>query len=289
MNPFMTAYKNNFITAARAGGSAYILLCALISVAQNPGSTDMRFSVATYMIIFGCLLSLPILAYKYIMDKNLGLRKNPASGDTEKIFTAVDREKAESLSEVSDPKANMSILEPGVNPLHEERKEMMPAPEIQEGGSSTHTSLIAGSASAGLENPNTSRNRYRSTFKIFGWKLYSGIVNDTVNDFMATISVVLVKDKWHEEMPWLRKTVPYMLTVGWVNFNTWGMVTALLPFAMSNISSNSGSGNLAIAYEVAAVLLVLGYLCVYVCMYVFICIYVCGVIVLYNNDLRRFE
>ena len=79
---------------------------------------------------------------------------------------------------------------------------MMPAPEIQEGGSSTQTSLIAGSASAGLKNPNTSRNRYRyrSTFKIFGWKLYSGIVNDTVNDFMTTISVVLVKDKWHKEI-----------------------------------------------------------------------------------------
>lgn len=278
MNPFMTAYKNNFITAARAGGSAYILLCALISVAQNPGSTNMRFSVSTYMIIFGCLLSPPILAYKYITDNKLGLRDHSQEvGEEEQ-----DKEKSESRittlsSDEVNSKATASFLELGVNPLHEERKEGGgTTPEVEGGGSPTQTSLISGSAGVGDDFNNiptsrgsSSRSRDRETlFEICGCKIYSGIVNDMVNDFMATVSIMLVRDKWHEEMPWLRRTVPYMLTVGWVNFNTWGMVTALLPFAMSNISSGGGSSNLAIAYEVAAVLLVLGYSFDYLSMYV---------------------
>lgn len=290
MNPFMTAYKNNFITAARAGGSAYILLCALISVAQNPGSTNMRFSVATYMIIFGCLLSPPILAYKYITDNHLGLRDNshtsPDAGEGELELDHKEKSESSEISPEVNSKATASFLELGVNPLHTTATE---GEGGGRGGSPTQTSLIAGSAGMGdgfhssstsTSTSRRSRDDRETYFVVFGCRLYSGIVNDTVNDFMAAVSAALVRDKWHEEMPWLRRTVPYMLTVGWVNFNTWGMVTALLPFAMSNISSGSGSSNLAIAYEVAAVLLVLGILMlISICMHVVVVIVVVVVVV----------
>jgi hypothetical protein len=49
-----------------------------------------------------------------------------------------------------------------------------------------------------------------------------------------------------------------MMTVGWVNFNTWGIIVAMMPFAISAVSAGNGSQNLAIAYELGAVLLVCG-------------------------------
>ena len=239
----MTGYKNNFITAARSGGSAYILLCAVISVAQDPGSDDMRFSVSTYMIIFGCLLSLPIFAYKYIIDNNCGLRESNSS--SEKTFTTVEIMESSSPSssgksiEISSLKVKTDYSE-DVNPLHEDTKE-----NFTEAVSPSQKALIG-------------TNNKRKGILFLGVYMYSGMINDWVNRMMASFAAIVVSDKRHSEMPWLRKTVPYMLTVGWVNFNTWGMVTALLPFAMSNASTGSGSSNLAIAYELAAVLLVMG-------------------------------
>ena len=46
--------------------------------------------------------------------------------------------------------------------------------------------------------------------------------------------------------------------MGWVDFNTWGMLSALIPFAMANVSAHGGAENLATAYEMGAVCLVLG-------------------------------
>jgi hypothetical protein len=58
--------------------------------------------------------------------------------------------------------------------------------------------------------------------------------------------------------PWLKRAIPYMLTVGWVDFNTWGIISAVTPFAIAHASSGTGSQNLSIAYQVAAVALTLG-------------------------------
>jgi len=223
MNPFMTAYRNNFISAARSGGSAYILLCAIVSVAQNPGASNMRFSVATYMTIFGVLLSLPICAYQVVVHYKLGLRENAQ------------------ISSEQSPKTCSVELFGG------EKKDLNPLHKPFEGMESN--SIVESTELSSLVVQPNNRN--------------DDIIQMVLNDFMEKLSVHLVPAKWHESMPWLRRTVPYMLTVGWVNFNTWGMVTALLPFAMSNVSQGSGSNNLAIAYETGAVLLVLGILFFY--------------------------
>ena len=94
MNPFMTSFKNNYISAARSGGSGYILLCALVALAQDPGSDNMRFSVTVFMSIFGILLCLPILGYIYITRYKIGLREQ-----VKKIYEL-------ELSHVSDPIKN---------------------------------------------------------------------------------------------------------------------------------------------------------------------------------------
>eukprot|EP01034_Spumella_vulgaris_P027255 gene27255-33947_t len=79
-----------------------------------------------------------------------------------------------------------------------------------------------------------------------------------LNPYMESFAACVVPNSVHKTRPWLRATVPYMMTVGWVNFNTWGIIVAIMPFAISAVSPGNGSYNLAIAYELGAVLLVCG-------------------------------
>jgi hypothetical protein len=71
----MNSYENDFISAARSGGSGTILLVALISIAQDPGSDDIRFSPRIFFVIVGLILILPIIAYRFIIKHNLGLKQ----------------------------------------------------------------------------------------------------------------------------------------------------------------------------------------------------------------------
>jgi hypothetical protein len=76
-----------------------------------------------------------------------------------------------------------------------------------------------------------------------------------------------------ENHPWYVRTLPYCAVVGFVNMNTWGMGTALAPFAFNNAvapmssslaveagsgAGSSGTAHLALAYEFGAIMLVLG-------------------------------
>lgn len=59
--------------------------------------------------------------------------------------------------------------------------------------------------------------------------------------------------------PWFKFTLPYALSIGWVNFNTWGMLSAVTPFAMNHAAVNvSEFLLLALAYEFGSFALVLG-------------------------------
>ena len=71
----MNSYENDFISAARSGGSGTILLIALLSIAQDPGSDDIRFSPRIFFVIVGLILILPIIAYRFIIKHNLGLKQ----------------------------------------------------------------------------------------------------------------------------------------------------------------------------------------------------------------------
>ena len=77
MNPFLMQFENNFITASRSGGSGAILLTAVVAIIQSPGRNE-RFDSGVYLTVFGCLLSLPIFAYRYIVKYKLGVREERA-------------------------------------------------------------------------------------------------------------------------------------------------------------------------------------------------------------------
>lgn len=78
-----------------------------------------------------------------------------------------------------------------------------------------------------------------------------------------------VSDHYHENsvlicvnttnVPWIHYTLPYALSIGFVNFNTWGMLSALTPFAMHHAANGvSDSFLLALCYEIGCFTLVAG-------------------------------
>ena len=61
------------------------------------------------------------------------------------------------------------------------------------------------------------------------------------------------------QVPWIHYTLPYALSIGFVNFNTWGMLSALTPFAMHHAAVGvSDSFLLALCYEIGCFTLVAG-------------------------------
>jgi hypothetical protein len=190
MNPFMTRFQNSYISAARAGGSSLILLCALVSIIQNPGGST-TFSPRIFILIFAVILIFPYFAYKTILNEKIGLKENYIEHE--------DSTSTNPLRDDSDCR--------GVELHGSESSKNIPDQESDQ-----------------LINPNEACSPI---------------------SFMQT--------------EWFRKCVPHMLTVAWINFHTWGMLSAVTPFAMENAAlDNKGSYYLAIAYQLAAASLVFG-------------------------------
>jgi hypothetical protein len=80
MNPFLTRYKDDFITASRSGGSMCIVLTAVLAAIQNPGSRTPHFSPTFYLLIVAIMLSFPILAFVHIIRFKIGLRNEDVIG-----------------------------------------------------------------------------------------------------------------------------------------------------------------------------------------------------------------
>ena len=73
ITPWLMRYRRNLISATRGGGSFAVLLCGVVAHFQHPDQTPPVFSAETYLCIFGCLLVLPLFAYRAIMQLNVGL------------------------------------------------------------------------------------------------------------------------------------------------------------------------------------------------------------------------
>lgn len=212
MSPFLMSYEKDMISAARAGGSALILLTALIAVAQSPGSVN-RISVSVYMVIFGIILSFPIFAYYYIIKTNIGLRRQG----------------------VEPPAFEMSNFNDETdNPMNDESID----------------DLVSSFKSA---SP-TTHNEVTTESLELDYDSNKSIIDRNINLFLT----IIIPQGVQKSYPWLVKCTPYMLTVAWIDFNNFGVLSAALPFAIANCSRGSGSANLAIAYEVGAFCLVSG-------------------------------
>lgn len=304
LNPFLTYFENDYISAANCGGSVGIVLTALVGLAQNPGSEHERFSTEVFFIIFFCLLASSIIAFYYIVFNNIGLRDpqiSPFSGlkppesnieggilvystrssvasfvvlaplieakaDSNIVVNAQGEMeitnsmssksfKCNSLKSFKDNSANCatsdtitpSTITPetdmGVSP------ESLATPPI---GEADFEAVMATTESPRVDVEDQRAERASDHDEAEARSCWDA---DAVSDCLIRH---LLPCAFVDSVPWLRQALPYMLTVGWVDFNTWGMISALIPFAIANVSEYGGAGNLAIAFEAGAVALVLG-------------------------------
>jgi hypothetical protein len=209
MQPFMTYFKTDFISAARAGGSGCMVLTALVSIAQDPGTSTQHFSVAVYFVIFGVILTLSLVAYFFITHNKLGL-KDAHVTPLEISSSAVKQTRSSDLS---------------IDNIYaKDKKDFL---------------------SENMTRHQTGQITFAASRK----------VADTI---MSSLMDSLIPEAWFEAYPWLRVTLPYLLTVAWIDFNTWGMLSAVGPFAMYNTSYNGGALNLAVALEMGSFALFFG-------------------------------
>ena len=279
----MTSYENNFISAARSGGSAYVLLCSTIAAAQSPGARYQRFSAEVYLVIMGCILALAPLAYFAIERNQLGLR---ADVDSSKI--------SEATSEVEQEGRQVEKGECGVedqiNPMvASSTNYSVEASAAATGKKESATASSAGGAGAGvigrsarfeIEEPGAAQDAEVTVgaekhddsavvsteviidLKACGlWRPYFLVdLENYIEGIMRRVSCFIIWDSLAVKYPWARRAVPYILLLAWCNFNTWGVTSAIFPFAVFNAygGSSSAAGILGIGYQVGGVCLVLG-------------------------------
>jgi hypothetical protein len=346
MNPFLTNYQNDFISASRTGGSACILLSAMLALIQSPGSVDStRFTPHAYMLTFAVILSFPIFSYRHIVRNGIGLRSGVFLHDCVSRADLFDLEAIEGAGgggssgsgngsgTTSDTKGGMIRMSQmggraaegasadaygspayttrrqrtgtmdsvGVNvgldidsdtperhgsssgTVHPRRRTRDDSDDINSSsssnggsGSRTRSRSPAGSRTightAGLPHP--SHNPSLDSYGDSSYHRGLGLGADTQGDGDASDASVdthpysrsrrasalcdllaaWLPRSLTNHYPWLVNALPLCLVVGVVNFNTWGMITALSPFAFSNASFDvsGGAASLALAYELGA-------------------------------------
>lgn len=183
------------------------------------------------MIIFGILLAFAIPAYYYIVHFDIGKRGEQKNDHLVASF----RRSPCSASSISVSDGPLQI---NLNPMVESgipQKTLMSLDISQSDKEFTSLETIdCASVDA------------------------TSLIGIDTQPMMDYVAKRLISDALDDTHPWLRRTLPYMLVVGWVNFNTWGILSAMIPFAVANAYNSNGSGNLGIALQVGAVLLVLG-------------------------------
>jgi hypothetical protein len=214
MQPFLTYFKTDFISGARAGGSGCMILTALVAIAQDPGTSSQHFSVAVYFTIFGIILSLSLAAYFYIVHMKLGLK------------------------------------DPNVTPLNSSSATAGKAATSNRGSDMSIDSIYT-SSNKGKYDGHVSTGQDSEQVMFASSRRYA---NKIADGFMDTC----IPSGLFKTFPWLRVTLPYLMTVAWIDFNTWGMLSAVGPFAMFNTSYGGGALNLAIAYELGSFSLFFG-------------------------------
>lgn len=280
MTPFLTFYENDMISAARCGGSGGTLLTAIVGFVQKPGSSNQRFSPSVFFFIFGFFLCLPLLAYIYVIRNGIGLKdslRSPTSVATMAISTdfnsycrtdhvytiTMKSEEEEKSSNVKcfDDDGNVELLESSshrstsqhVKNFHSSH---LPDP-LSHSSSSTKNSTSAALITK-ADNIIASNLRIENGFLDSSDSPQSGHSTENTWSFSCLVSKRHCLCNAMDRIPWLTGTLPYMLAVGWIDFNTWGMLSALMPFAMANVSTDGGAERLATAYEVGAVCLIAG-------------------------------
>ena len=327
MNPFLTKFKDDFITASRSGGSMCIVLTAVLAAIQSPGSSTPRFSPTYYLLIVAIILSFPIFAFVHIIRYKIGLRSEDVAGlssrdpsiveDDSTLLIAHSRDRGLSrrlLSDSSNEEGEGSSQNKGgsidntrengydrisgsvthdicsgdelrfqINsPLHTNEQNIVTGP-VCEGDDVCEANKIIGVMDASPEtdvvdfdNRDRLKNRYENGYDdedrnrdknghvhVHGSGTTTAQRHHASSSFEQFLSQILLLFISNPS-PWMHQVAPLCAVIGFVNMNTWGILTAVAPFAFKNVGSSSGSGSndgamlLGYAYEFAAICLMFG-------------------------------
>ena len=213
------------ISAFRSGGSGSLLLVAILAMIQDPGSDNIRFSSRIYILIFAIILTLSPWSYIYINTHGIGLKPTE-------------------LNVNKDENNNSTELSESVNPIQKENNLESDSKDDKD-INTNHKSLSSSSLT------------------------YSPAINSsddkTPLDFIARyVANLIVKNILEgrlspEKLPWAQYLIPYMLTVGILNFISRGIIPGILPLSLDNTTSGgNGSFNLSVAYQVEAFFFLFG-------------------------------
>ena len=275
MNPYLMRFQSDFISATRAGGSGLILLTGIVAFVQRPGSTEQRFPPSTYFQIFGFILLVPLAAVWFIERNKPGLRDS--HGDGEKATRQAEEAGAEtgsshsSLSSHSSHPLRQCMDESGAGRGQQRELELPAVFMYSSGGPSSGSGETLSPlplSSLLIFEHHQQQQQQQSAGSPPGWDWGQALADRgsalLVHGCLALVGAVC--PSWATALPpWLPRVLPYCLAVGFINFNSWGLLSAVSPFAFSNAvpASVSGDGslgseNLASAYEVGSLCLVLG-------------------------------
>jgi hypothetical protein len=241
MNPFLTRFKNDYIISGRSGTSVGTILTALLAVVQNPGSTSAsRFSTSTYLAIFGGILSFPILAYGIIEYFGLGLRDPMPS-------SANDQFRQVAVNDISEHDCEFVGGSTGIADRHEHRIDMVMSPMA-----------TRRSVSPIEETSNSSESIFSVLYKQFSDADVSFELQDSPKPKPIALKLFSRIREKVKDHPWLLRALPYMCSIGWINLNQWGVLSAVAPFAMANVSPHGGALTLSIGFQFGALGLLAG-------------------------------
>jgi hypothetical protein len=278
MNPFLTKFEGDYITASRSGGSICIVMTALLAAVQSPGSPHPRFGTTYYMLVVAVLLSLPIFAFLHITRYGIGVRVE-TNGVRDRDPSGIQADAEDSSVFIRSRKGiNEHPGDDGSVSKETEEDEGLSTRDRQESNETleyyrddtflkTTNPLLQINGNGVIissDNFQEKSSAHDGTDVFDGDKVNergsgggsgSGSVWDSGSPSTFLDCCI---PSMYTDSPWMRKVAPLCAVMGFVNMNTWGIVTAVAPFAFKNVSTDSGAALLGRAYELGAVCLMLG-------------------------------
>jgi hypothetical protein len=246
---FLAYYKDHLITAGRAGGNAGILISAIVAIAQSPGGLE-RFPARTYLLVFACLLMIPIFPFYAITKYRIGERGKPLY-DNSRDGSGINS------NYLLENQGNSSFVG------HVKDNNRSSTLDIEKEEESSDLRQGSGSASVLMEQIRPSLPMVSNTMPLLGRASQPVYHEDpssvVLTEVIAERLIKLVLPSIDaEELLWMKKTLPYALAVGFADFCAFGILTSAAPFAYSKTSENGGFLNLTISIQAGSCVLVFG-------------------------------
>lgn len=262
--PFLVKYQAEYMIAARAGNDFANAVMAFIALAQSPGSSAILFSPTWFLLgVGGYLLVFPITAYLVIIRYEIGLKAEfklslPFSLDSDKFNLLIEDDDVDAV--------DIELYEVDMITVLETEKKDSAHGEVEEETDCADGEEIRGKQYGSLLPSN---------------EVPQVSMKHVVSKGLVCIDLEESDLKLERTVSFLPQQFFLLLTVVWVDFNNWGFMSNLLPFAMTRVSSSEQEGSMLLAYalQLSSLCLVLGDLSTYLfklpiplCLFIFTCI-----------------